>query len=357
MINKIVLNNFKCFDSIEIPLKTLTLLAGSNGSGKSTIIQALLLARQSFLANTNCFEFVGKYITLGYSNDVLYEFNEKENPQIEISLFDEDGNSKLIADYINDKSKLELNSESFFANYKTNCFNASFEYISAERISPEKIFYTFNDSNNIGIHGENVMNYLNLYGDKKVSLKGFKELTITEYINNWLSRMFNGFILNLEELKKADMVKFRFQEVASNDKSNERRPINVGFGITYVLPVLVALLKAKPNDLVIIENPECHLHPKAQRLIGELISVVAQNGVQIIIETHSDHVLNGIRLSVKQRIIKKELTQILFTKREDVGSHYYTSVYKPNILDNGDLDVWPEGFFDEWDNALVDLLE
>jgi predicted ATPase len=122
------------------------------------------------------------------------------------------------------------------------------------------------------------------------------------------------------------------------------------------LPIIIALLKARKGDLVVVENPESHLHPSAQRVLGELISTVANADVQVIVETHSDHILNGIRVSVKNGIINHSKVQILFFSREIVSSHYYVNVYKPSLLGNGDLDIWPEGFLDEWDNALIDLL-
>ncbi len=75
------------------------------------------------------------------------------------------------------------------------------------------------------------------------------------------------------------------------------RPTNVGFGISYALPVVTALLAAQPGELIIIENPESHIHPRGQAGLGKLIAKTAMNDVQLIVETHSDHIVNGIRIS------------------------------------------------------------
>src|SRR5260370_36481781 len=83
--------------------------------------------------------------------------------------------------------------------------------------------------------------------------------------------------------------------------SSEYGPTSVGFGITYALPIVVAVLSAHPGSLVIIENPEAHLHPRGQVKMGELLCQASAAGIQILIETHSDHVLNGIRLAVQAR--------------------------------------------------------
>src|SRR5438046_1441121 len=86
--------------------------------------------------------------------------------------------------------------------------------------------------------------------------------------------------------------------------SSEYRPTNVGFGITYALPIVVSILSARPGSLVIIENPEAHLHPRGQVRMGELLSLASTAGIQVLIETHSDHVLNGIRLAVRAKKAK-----------------------------------------------------
>lgn len=76
--------------------------------------------------------------------------------------------------------------------------------------------------------------------------------------------------------------------------------LNTGFGITYVLSVLVAVLFAPKGSLVLIENPEAHIHPAAQAALMKLISRAAEHGVQIILETHSDHVINGALVALKK---------------------------------------------------------
>ena len=152
-----------------------------------------------------------------------------------------------------------------------------------------------------------------------------------------------------------DSVALNYQEKAVSYASKPRRSMNVGFGITYALPVIVSLLKLKQDDLLIIENPEAHLHPGAQGLIGHLIARAASIGAQIIIETHSDHILNGIRVAVKEKFIPAEKTSVFFFSRENVGPSYHTNVFKPVIGMDGSIDYWPDGFFDEWDKALTKL--
>ena len=148
--------------------------------------------------------------------------------------------------------------------------------------------------------------------------------------NYWINKLFHGFNFNIQEILKADSISLRYQEKGENNSSNEYRPINVGFGITYI--------------------------PKAQRQIGELLAFVANAGIQIIVETHSDHILNGIRIAVKDKKVSTDAMQVLFFDREHVSGAFNTNVYAPAILDDGSLDYWPEGFFDEWDNALTELL-
>jgi predicted ATPase len=134
------------------------------------------------------------------------------------------------------------------------------------------------------------------------------------------------------------------------------KPTNVGFGLTYVLPVVTAVLFASPGDLLIIENPESHLHPQGQARLGKLFAQSAEQGVQLFIETHSDHVLNGVRVATKQQLISPEKVGIFFFERYLADEHR-TEIIQPIIDENGRINKWPPGFFDEWDNQLDELLK
>jgi predicted ATPase len=131
------------------------------------------------------------------------------------------------------------------------------------------------------------------------------------------------------------------------------RSTNVGFGLTHVLPVLVACLASKPGSLILIENPEAQLHPQGQVAIGKLLARVAAFGVQVIIETHSDHILNGIRLAVKNGELPPEKACFHFFTRTSKGNLERLS---PIIDRNGLMSEWPSGFFTQWDDTLVELL-
>lgn len=360
MLKKILFKNFKCFNNCTIPLNNVTVLAGQNGCGKSTVIQSLLLLKQSYDKCRNLDNIIisGDFINLGNSSDIINEYTEES--EIAIGIFD-DSNKEILINIPYEANKNLISCEtSNKENIKLfSLFDDNFEYIAADRIAPQNIYSSINYSRNLGIHGEKVFGYLSMYGNEPIyhelCVKNIPEGLIYQ-TNYWINKFFHGFNFNIQEILKADSISLRYQEKGTSSSSNEYRPINVGFGITYILPVIVALLKAKPGDLIVIENPECHLHPKAQRQIGELISIVANAGIQILVETHSDHILNGIRIAVKNRVIAPNDTQILFFDREYVSEAFNTNVYAPNILEDGSLDYWPEGFFDEWDNALTELL-
>lgn len=97
-----------------------------------------------------------------------------------------------------------------------------------------------------------------------------------------------------------DLVSLRYSFIQDQQVSNAYRSTNVGFGLTYSLPIFVAVLSSRPGSLILLENPEAHLHPKGQSRLGEFLAIAASQGIQIVAETHSDHVLNGVRVAVHQ---------------------------------------------------------
>lgn len=360
-IDKLQLINFKCLSNVMFEFGNLNILAGANGCGKSSLIHSLLLLRQSYehYRNVDTLLLCGKYVNLGSAKDLLYEHAGKDEGITYSIFYENDKKIELSYEYLPESRMLNI-LELKDRNLKDlNIFMDEFEYLSAERIVPQTTYSSISQDDLLGSHGENALNFLEKYGATFKVDKVFQDETKNEYllyyVNKWMERIFQGFRLQLSPIAEADAVGLRYAEKSRDRVSNSYRAINVGFGITYVLPILVALLKAKKNNLILIENPEAHLHPKAQRMIGELLARAASTGAQIIIETHSDHILNGIRISAKNKMINSTDVKMFFFMKEDIGARYHTNIYSPQMDDEGNIDIWPEGFFDEWDNALAQL--
>lgn len=180
---------------------------------------------------------------------------------------------------------------------------------------------------------------------------------LRDQVAAWMGEVSPGVRINLTPNMGTDTVSLRysFAFVSGKQVSNEFRATNVGFGITYTLPILVAILSSAPGALILIENPEAHLHPKGQSTMGELMAHAASCGIQIVVETHSDHVLNGIRVAVHDAKLSPDDVQLhFFRRREEDG---LVEVVSPNVDRDGRIDKWPDGFFDEWDKNLEALLE
>lgn len=364
MIKKIYLKNFKCFEEITVDFKELNLFTGINGMGKSTLIQSILLLRQTY-EKYNCSEWPriilnGRYVNLGTIKDVSYWYREDDD--IKISVWEDEKKWEVIwsKEYVN--SVLAQAEESGHERY--SLMGQGFEYVSAERLGPRRYYDNLEGEEyqlyQIGTRGERTVACLNDIGsDFKIyeNMKHFSENSerLDQQINAWMSEITPGIKINAIPYFDVNLMGLRYSS-SSLMGEESTNPINMGFGVSYVLPIVTAILKARKGDVIILENPEAHLHPKGQRRIGELVALAASNGIQIIMETHSDHVLNGIRLAVKQGGIKSEQVQInyfyQYMSDKGIPKHDVTS---PRILQNGSLSNWPDGFFDEWDKALDEL--
>ncbi len=365
MVRTIYMKNFKCFEEISVECRLLNLLTGINGMGKSTIIQALLLLRQTseiaVQGRENHALLNGKYVSLGTLKDISYWYKKDD----EIRILIEEDIARLECRYDLNKKALDVTYRLIKSEPEIKSLGGEgFEYISAERLGPRRYYDNleregYYSSAQVGVNGEHAISSLYFLGS---SLKVYENMkhnkeessTLELQVNAWMSEISPGIKVKAVPYLEADIMGLRY---ATQSRMGEEstNAINMGYGVSYVLPVIVALLKAKKGDLLIIENPEAHLHPKGQRQIGELAAKAAANGVQIIMETHSDHVLNGVRLAVKQKKIQPEQVGIHYFgvyEENGIWKHEKTS---PEILEDGSLTNWPEGFFDEWDKA-IDLL-
>lgn len=218
------------------------------------------------------------------------------------------------------------------------------QYVSAERLGPKNISARIDslDNNWLGVKGEYVINVLSNQG-------ALFQAKVCEV----LSEILTGATLEAKP-KDNDSVELFLDSVNNGHKF---RPINVGFGYSYVLPVIVAALLAKKGSILIVENPEAHLHPGAQsRLAKFLIEVSIKNNIQLLIETHSDHVVNGLRIAMKQKLndLSPNDAEIIFFSHDDINTNSSVEIIKCDRF--GELSDYPDDFLDEWTKQLVTLV-
>lgn len=366
MISRLSIQNFKCFENLPLPFKTLTLLSGLNSTGKSTVIQSLLLLRQSFqhgLLEKAGLALNGDLVHIGTAKDALFENAKEDVISFDLSL--KDGSRKKWSFNYSKASTtadlLELTETVDQSNiYKSSLFNNKFHYLQAERLGPRRFFETSDflvNQQQIGSSGEYAAHFLSIFGRKNKIASGplchpnATSLELKDQVEAWLGEISPGTRIDFASSSVTDTVSLQF----SFATSNKYRATNVGFGITYVLPVLVAILSSEPGFLILIENPEAHLHPKGQAQMGELLARAASSGIQIVVETHSDHVLNGIRIAAYEGRLDSDKVQLhFFQKRLRDGQN---QVISPQMDRDARIYPWPDGFFDEWDKSLEALLE
>ena len=367
MLNNLKVKNFKCFEELNIELSNLNVFAGINSMGKSSVIQALLLLRQSYDMGTldKGLHLNGELIQIGTGYDFMYRNSEMDEVAIELKVGENTAAWKYRYNKDSDYQEAIGTNISDDLKDRINIFSPTFSYISAERIGPQRYYkqsyHEIYARNQVGYRGELFADYLAKRGlddkvvNKSVLFDGEAGESLIYQTEKWLSIISPGVHILSKQYPEAGLVGIDYRVYGS-----DYTPVNVGFGLSYAVPIIVSLLKAKSGDLVIIENPEAHLHPRGQRKMGELIARASAGGVQVIIETHSDHILNGIRLSVKQGIIPHGYVRLNYFYQEDVsdmvlGERVIHKKCSPVILSDGSLSDWPDGFFDEWDKALEEL--
>lgn len=348
MIRQITVNGFKRFVRHEFDFRSLTVLAGMNGAGKSTVIQALLLLCQAMRSRNSIVELNGHFnLELGLFEDVL---NRDTVGGFSFDL-DEDGLVSTFA-FSQEKSGLQKPYAHLSWNGpRPSVFEAgsrSFQYLSAERFGPRVTLLQQSapqDFLEIGVQGEYSAQVLDSLATHQVDSSRCYTQEGSEVpgllkaqVEAWLSQITRPVQIDTETFvgTLVAAIKYRVDD-------NWLKPTNMGFGITYALPVVIAGLSAKAGGLLIVENPEAHLHPSGQAQIGVFLAAMAAAGVQVLLETHSDHVLNGIRRTIAE---SKAL-------QSDRAIIHYFDANKPDpeallFNETGGVSDWPKGFFDQY---------
>lgn len=332
IFDRVFFKGFKSFKEQEVELGRLTLLTGVNSSGKSSIIQGIRMLNRVVLKQWP--------LIAGYGEcDELK--NQSSQWPMRIKGTTEAG--KIV--------EVVFNAPSIAPDLKTDLKAADFEltYISASRFGPQNLL-PINTTDSIGELGENVLKSIEIHQDDIVPeiMRHPDSEGDTLYFNlrAWLSSIAPGTKFTHEIIRAADVSYMKF---------NNFRASNVGFGLSYALPVIASVLVAslKKNQVVIIENPEAHLHPRGQTEIASLICRAVQAGVQVVVETHSDHLFDGIRLYAKNNPGFSPLVKIHWC---ELNKEQNTKIESPKLMGNGKLSFWPKGLFDQFEinaDALI----
>lgn len=369
MIRFINIKNFKTLLNASFPLGALNLFSGLNGMGKSTLIQSLLLLRQSYERNTlqgKGLLLNGDYVNIGTGKDALSSFSELEEIIFIVKWDNIDDPVSFEFNYDHESDLLPLRKSGIDGPCKDeSLFNSNFQYLSADRLGPQSHHqlsdFHIRDLKSLGHHGEFVVHFIAVNGSKDLDIQALEHpkavsSTLLSNIEAWMSDITPGLKIKAVAQPQFNSVSLSYSFNQGKETTEEFKPQNVGFGLSYVLPVVTSILSAAKGDLLIIENPESHLHPAGQSLMGKLCAIASKNGVQLIIESHSDHFLNGIRVAVKQKTVDADDVRVFFLQRDMHSPVHASEVTYPRIDDQGRIDCWPDGFFDQWDKELDKLL-
>jgi predicted ATPase len=422
-ITKISVCGYKSLkDECTIDIYPLTILAGANSSGKSSIIQPLLLMKQTLEASYNPgalllngsnirFTSVEQLLSNSSGNDssdsfyveteadkshrIKNVFKKDERKGIELSLMqyksltrsEEVDNVSILTPELTEEEvemlvDVNLASMPFSSkipeyNYRRHEFhsivirNRCFFEIEVRDISNKRSIPTFGIAyaNDLSDYIRQIIHVPGLRGNPERTYKiaavenefpGTFENYVASIIANWqedknpkltqLARSLKDIGLTEKiDVRKVDDTQVEVR--VGNRRKNTTDMVSiadVGFGVSQTLPVVVALIAAEPEQLVYIEQPEIHLHPRAQAALSDIIVEAVNRGVRVILETHSDLFLRRIQSLVAEDKLAPDRVKLHWFSKDENG---FTQVSTADLDTDGSFGDWPEDFGD------VDLQE
>lgn len=347
-MKKLELYNFKCFVECCMDFRPFTILTGTNAAGKSSIIQALLLYNQAAEKGEHTVLDVNGILGIeagSPKNLVSQNSKELRNADFCISV-----DHHPIDFQVDKESGLNI-----FATQIQNAEPAAIWYLNAERMGP-RMSYRAGGEEFMKPDGSNTV-YLMERADS-MGLQIPDELIVNDLsrkfsyqVECWMSLIMGSVQLNTRVEADKALAELR---IKNDFVQNPVIPTLTGFGISYELAVVVAglWLAAKGQGILIVENPEAHLHPSAQSAVGKFLAMIAAVGVQVIVETHSEHIVDGARIQMYGLDHGDEFLVNYLTHHGDE-----MQVMRLFIEENGELSDWPEGFFDQKQADLRELFK
>jgi predicted ATPase len=375
MIKSLHIENFKSHLDTKIDFANLNIITGMNGVGKSSLIQALLLLRQSYEKDRlKILHLVGDYYSIGSVDDAISQSTVENKIGFSLKTSVADVDVEYSFDAIKNLGDTYIRlSNDLQPDEKLNeisLFNAKFQYLSAFRNGPSDAYsvntYLVKEKHQLSDkegRTELIAHFIDEYKDQNIPIPALKFetegkgqfITLLDQINYWMA---GGISKNVKvNTKKAGNTSYKIEYTYNRPGkplTKSFNPKNVGYGISYDLPIVTALLAASPGDLIIIENPEAHIHPSGQAKLMELICKASHAGVQIIIETHSDHIINGALVCCNKNIISHEEIKVYYFDRDE--ELHATKVSNLIVEEGGRIDHPPKGFFDQIDIDMQSIM-
>lgn len=243
-------------------------------------------------------------------------------------------------------------------------FTENIKYLGPLRDEPKAIYplEVVGSIADVGLKGENTAA---VYDVNKSSMVPFiepcdcasgksdllKQVSLAEAINKWLV-----YLGVANSINTSDRGKFGHElKIQTEGIDLQQDLTHVGVGVSQILPILVLCLLSPKGSVIILEQPELHLHPKVQTRLADFFVGLNALGKQCIIETHSEYFINRLRYLVAKSSDNSvsEQTMIYFVEKEDGNSHY-----RPITINKyGVIEDWPKGFFDESEDIASDVLK
>ena len=366
MITHIRAKNFKSWaDSGEVVLAPLTGFFGTNSSGKSSLLQLLLLLKQSI--GSDDVLFFGdeqSLVNLGSFRDVIHghdtdetlelEFGCKPRQPLKISVPDVNANgqpdvlsgpigSLTLTTSIREK-RGKLSSEVLGA--PTAAFENQFSrvyYLGPTRVHPQR-HYHWNGKHPVemGLCGDEAIAALlsARVRNLRTSHNG-NGVPIEVRVSAWLQKMelAHDFWLGPNGASDNSTYEVRIQKTPTSARVTLA---DIGYGLADLLPILVHCYYVPEGSTLILEQPGIHLHPHTQAQLADLfLEVIAERHLQILIESHSEQLLTRLQRRIAEKKVAQETIALYFCRNTDGAS----TIEKLEVDELGDIHNWPEYFF------------
>ena len=249
--------------------------------------------------------------------------------------------------------------------YLDNFFASSLKYLGPLRVAPKPLYplAPAADPHDLGLRGEHTASILELHKNKKIRYIPSANFEDPAINLKTITRTLEAAVIDwLQYLGVANSVKSRDQgklghelKVGLSNSDSSHDLTHVGVGVSQVLPILVMCLLADTDSTLVFEQPELHLHPKVQTLLGDFFLSMALCNKQCIVETHSEYFIDRLRFRIAAASPERELnsqTKIYFVEKPSQASSFREVV----INEYGAISDWPEGFFDQSQQQAEEIL-